>query len=103
MTTPEPWEVPVYLRQMVEEGITHVVLESTSSGLQQNRLFGVGFDAATITNIKTDHLEYHGTWENYADAKFRVATKLRHGGLLVLNSDDDRSAAWLQKKNCSPA
>ncbi|WKZ28087.1 MAG: UDP-N-acetylmuramyl-tripeptide synthetase [Candidatus Dojkabacteria bacterium] len=98
VTTPDPWDVPYYLDKMRRKGITHVVLESTSSGLQQNRLFGIKFDAATITNIKTDHLDYHGTWENYAAAKYLVAKKLKEKGLLVLNGDDKKSAEWLKEK-----
>src|SRR6185369_9500808 len=70
VTTPEPWDVPKYLRMMVNKGIKYAILESTSQGLQQNRLWGIKFDAATITNIKSDHLDYHKTWENYARAKF---------------------------------
>lgn len=98
VTTPDPWMVPKYLRQMVEEGVTHVVLESTSNGLQQNRLWGVGFDGGIITNIKSDHLDYHGTWENYAKAKFELVMKLKPKTTLVINKEDEKSYNWLKEE-----
>lgn len=98
VTTPDPWEVPRYLQMMVAAKITYVVLESTSSGLQQNRLWGIKFDAATITNIKSDHLDYHVTWENYANAKFKLIKQLKPTGLGVLNHDDENARNWLTKK-----
>ncbi|HLD03501.1 MAG TPA: UDP-N-acetylmuramyl-tripeptide synthetase [Candidatus Dojkabacteria bacterium] len=98
VTTPDPWMVPKYLKMMVQAGIKYVVLESTSQGLQQNRLAGISYDAAVITNIKSDHLDYHVTWENYANAKFRILQKLKPGGLAVLNRDDELARNWIQKR-----
>ena len=98
VTTPDPWDVPKYLKIMVQAGIKYVVLESTSQGLQQNRLAGITYDAAVITNIKTDHLDYHVTWENYANAKFRILQKLQPSGLGVLNRDDEAARNWIQKR-----
>jgi len=98
VTTPDPWDVPRYLRMMVKRNVEYLVLEATSNGLQQNRLWGIKFDAATITNIRIDHLDYHRTWENYAEAKFLVSKKLKKDGLLVLNADDTKSAKWLKGK-----
>lgn len=98
VTTPDPYDVPRYLRMMADQGVEYVVLESTSNGLQQNRLWGVTFDSALITNIRSDHLDYHGTWENYANAKFMIVQKLVDSGLLILNEDDKKSFKWLSSK-----
>ncbi|MCA9382915.1 UDP-N-acetylmuramyl-tripeptide synthetase [Candidatus Dojkabacteria bacterium] len=98
VTTPDPWDVPRYLRMMVDKGIEYVVLESTSNGLQQGRLETIEFDAATITNIREDHLDYHGTWENYAEAKYMVIQKLKKDAPAILNGDDEKSANWLKNK-----
>lgn len=98
VTSPDPWMLPKYLKMMVDEGIEYVVLEATSQGLQQHRLWNVEFDGAIITNIREDHLDYHGTWENYANAKYKVIQKLKTGGRLVLNQDDEKAAEWLQNK-----
>lgn len=98
VTTPDPWDVPKYLRMMVDDGVEYVVLESTSQGLEQNRLFGLKFEVGVITNIKEDHLDYHKTWENYARSKFKLVDMVKRGGRVVLNKDDKRSAQWLETK-----
>lgn len=98
VTTPDPWMVPKYLDQMVQEGVEYVVLESTSSGFQQNRLWGIRFDGGIITNIKSDHLDYHGTWENYAQAKFQLIRQVKNKGTIVLNQDDEKSFKWIQNR-----
>ncbi|MBN1332000.1 UDP-N-acetylmuramyl-tripeptide synthetase [Candidatus Dojkabacteria bacterium] len=99
VTTPDPWVVPKYLKMMKKAGMEYVVLESTSNGLDQNRLSYIEFDAAIITNIREDHLDYHKTWENYARAKFKLIEGLRHEGLAVLNQDDEKSAKWLTQRS----
>ncbi len=99
VTTPDPWDVPKFLKMMVKQGITHVVIETTSNGLDQNRLYGVKFDSAVITNIRNDHLDYHKTWQRYAEAKFKLIKQVKNEGFAVLNSDDADSAKWLSKKS----
>jgi UDP-N-acetylmuramoyl-L-alanyl-D-glutamate--2,6-diaminopimelate ligase len=96
VTSPDPWDLPKYLRMMVDEGIEFAVLETTSMGLDQNRFGDIEFDAAVITNIKDDHLDYHGTWDKYAKAKFKLLEKLKEESVAVLNADDTRSAEFLQ-------
>ena len=96
VTTPDPWSVPKYLKMMADQGIEYVVLESTSHGLVQNRLWGIEFNSATITNIKSDHLDYHKTWENYAKAKALLIDKVKDGGAVVLNEDDKESAKFFK-------
>jgi len=98
VTTPDPWMVPKYLDQMVKEGVEYVVLESTSNGFQQNRLWGIEFDGGIITNIKSDHLDYHGTWENYAKAKFQLVKQIKNKGLIVLNKEDKNSFEWIKEQ-----
>lgn len=96
VTTPDPWSVPKYLKMMADQGIEYVVLEATSHGLVQNRLWGLEFNSATITNIKSDHLDYHKTWENYAKAKALLLDKVKEEGVVVLNDDDKESAKFLK-------
>lgn len=95
VTSPDPWDMPKYLRMMVDKGVEFVVLEATSQGLHQHRFGDIRFDAAVITNIREDHLDYHKTWENYAKAKFMLIKKLKDEGVAVLNRDDERAAKWL--------
>ena len=94
-TTPDAPEVQRYLAQMVAAGTTHAVLEATSHGLAQHRVTGCEFDVAVVTNVTHEHLDYHGDWEHYLEAKARLFTGLttaaRKPGVpkaAVLNADD---------------
>lgn len=97
VTTPDPWVLPKYLKLMKEAGVEFVVLETTSQGLEQNRAIMIPFDASVITNIKSDHLDYHVTWENYASAKFKIVKKTRDGGVVAINEDDKKVFEWIKK------
>ncbi len=96
VTTPEAPDVQNYLAQMVEAGITHVVLEATSHGLAQGRVTACDFDLGVVTNITHEHLDYHGTYEAYREAKGRLIASLAdtpskaqgNYRLAVLNRDD---------------
>lgn len=88
-TTPESNLVQGYLREMVEHGTTHAVIEATSHGLAMHRLDGTAFAVAGVTNITHEHLEYHRTIENYRRAKAILIERVSvHGGVVVLNADD---------------
>lgn len=103
VTTPPATDVQRYLAMMVEKGITHVVMEATSHGLDQRRVDECYFDLGVVTNITHEHLDYHKTYEHYLNSKARLFTSLSHGfakptevaPLAILNRDD-RSYAKLQ-------
>jgi UDP-N-acetylmuramoyl-L-alanyl-D-glutamate--2,6-diaminopimelate ligase len=96
VTTPDAPDVQSYMAQMVDAGLTHVILETTSHGLAQYRVDACEFDIGIITNITHEHLDQHGTYENYRAAKSRLfelldQTKTKKPGktrLAVLNIDD---------------
>jgi len=96
VTTPEAPDVQHYLAQMVAAGLTHVVLETTSHGLAQERVTACEFDIGVVTNITHEHLDYHGSYAAYRAAKARLydhllATVEKPQGnprLAVLNHDD---------------
>ncbi len=96
VTTPEAIDIQCYLRQMVDAGLTHVILETTSHGLIQHRVTGCEYDMAVVTNITHEHLDFHGNYENYLAAKARLfemlkQTAVKQRGNLrisVLNADD---------------
>ena len=69
VTTPESPDIQRYLAQMVDAGLTHVVLETTSHGLVQKRVAEVDYDLAAVTNVTHEHLDYHRTYEGYVQAK----------------------------------
>jgi UDP-N-acetylmuramoyl-L-alanyl-D-glutamate--2,6-diaminopimelate ligase len=102
VTTPTAPEVQGYLARMVEAGLTHCVLEATSHGLAQHRVAAVDFDVAVVTNIQHEHLDFHGSWEAYRDAKALLFRSLmlsaRKPGvpkLAVINRDDAPGAEYL--------
>ncbi|MCJ7715307.1 MAG: UDP-N-acetylmuramoyl-L-alanyl-D-glutamate--2,6-diaminopimelate ligase [Anaerolineales bacterium] len=96
VTTPEAVDLQRYLAQMVEEGITHVVLEATSHGLAQKRVAACEFDMAVVTNITHEHLDYHGDYQGYLNAKAELFRLLKiskgktapYNKIAILNKDD---------------
>lgn len=93
-TTPDANDVQRYLREMVDAGLTHCVLEATSHGLAQHRVTACEFDIAVITNITHEHLDVHGSLEAYRAAKgmlFQSLAGAADKGLpkaAILNLDD---------------
>lgn len=91
LTTPGPVELQRLLRALVNGGVTSVVMEVSSHSLDQRRVEGLSFAAALFTNLTRDHLDYHGTMENYLSAKSRLVGLLAKDGTAVINADDP---AW---------
>ncbi|RME57788.1 MAG: UDP-N-acetylmuramoyl-L-alanyl-D-glutamate--2,6-diaminopimelate ligase, partial [Caldilineae bacterium] len=98
VTTPDAPQVQTFLAAMRDAGCRYAIVESTSHGLDQRRVAGVDFDAAVVTNITHEHLDYHGSYEAYRAAKARLFRALFHGEekpgarrLAVLNRDDPGS------------
>jgi len=93
VTTPESLDLQKLFRQMVDEGVTHVVMEASSHGLDMHRVDGTRFAVALFTNLSQDHLDYHGSMENYFAAKSRLffqilQTRGETPPLAVINCDD---------------
>lgn len=78
VTTPDARLLQPLLKRIADRGFTHLVLEVTSHGLDQNRLAGVRFDVGIITNITHEHLDYHGTFEKYKKAKMKLLRMAKH-------------------------
>lgn len=88
LTTPDAGELARLFRQMQNVGTTDCVLEISSHAIDQQRCSGFQLDTAAITSISQDHLDYHGTVEEYRSCKLRIAELLKPGGTLLLNIDD---------------
>lgn len=87
-TTPDVIRVHALLAAMRAAGATHVAMEVSSHALEQGRVDAVAFDIAVFTNLTRDHLDYHGTMENYGAAKARLFAT--HGlQAAVVNLDDE--------------
>lgn len=95
-STQEALDIQQFLRRLLNEGVTHAIIESTSHGLELKRVRGCAFDIGVVTNITHEHLDFHKTIENYRRAKARLFEMLdpeRDKGLgvkpvAILNQDD---------------
>ena len=90
-TTPESLEVQQLMAQMLRADCQACVMEVSSHALEQKRVMGVEFDVAIFTNLTRDHLDYHGTMENYFAAKRKLFADLKNGikkATAVINIDD---------------
>lgn len=95
-TTPESADIQRYLRIMADRGIRRATLEATSHGLAMHRLDGVSFAIGAVTNITSEHLDYHGTVENYWNAKGILFDRIgAAGGVAVVNLDDEGARAMI--------
>jgi UDP-N-acetylmuramoyl-L-alanyl-D-glutamate--2,6-diaminopimelate ligase len=103
-TTPEALEVQQMMAQMVTSGCRACVMEVSSHALEQKRVAGIEFDVAIFTNLTQDHLDYHGTMDNYFVAKQKLFTKIANGskrGTVVINIDDERGAKLVSESDAA--
>lgn len=96
-TLEDIFELHALFSRMKKAGCQYIVLEATSMGLVQHRLWGVPCDVAVMTNLTQDHLDYHKTMERYAAAKAKLFQMKPR--LIVLNRDDE----WFDYFNQFPA
>jgi len=87
VTTPPASVIQRFLKKAVEAGCEYAVIETTSSAIDQNRIYGIKYDTVVFTNLSQDHLEYHKTRENYLNAKLKLF-KDNPGAKFVINADD---------------
>ncbi len=96
-TTPEAPDLQALLRRMLDVGATHIAMEVSSHSLALHRVDGVEFDVAVFTNLTQDHLDFHGSFESYLEAKSRLFRSLGVGAVkagakaAVLNADDPQA------------
>ena len=84
-TTPESFELQQLFREMADAGCTHVVMEVSSHSLTLDRVAGIDFRVGSFTNLTQDHLDFHHTMEEYAEAKSRL---FKHCACGCINMDD---------------
>ncbi len=93
LTTPESFELHSLFNEMVNEGCEYCVMEVSSQALAQFRVAGLHFAAGIFTNLTQDHLDYHGSFENYAEAKSMLFTE---SDICILNLDDEHAMSMLR-------
>lgn len=91
LTTPGPIELQRLLRTLADDGVRCIALEVSSHSLAQRRVAGLVFEVAAFTTFTRDHLDYHGTMDDYFAAKASLVEQLAPSGTLVINADD---SAW---------
>jgi len=94
MTMPGRFKLQRFLRQAVNSGCKYVVLEVTSEGIKQYRHKFIDFDAAVFTNLSPEHIESHGSFENYRAAKGKLFQAAKN--IHVINIDDENREYFLQ-------
>lgn len=96
VTTPNSFVLQSYIKKAKDVGVNYFVLETTSHGLDQNRVFGIKYAVGVVTNITHEHLDYHKTYENYVAAKAKL---LKNSTKVVVNRDDMSYGLLLKIKN----
>ena len=96
-TTPESYELHRLFRSMADAGCTHVVMEVSSHSLTLERVAGIAYDVGLYTNLSQDHLDFHGTMEEYAAAKKKLFSQCRVG---CVNLDDKWAAFMMEGAKC---
>jgi len=93
-TTPESYEMHKLLDKMVLEGCKYVVMEVSSHALFLSRVYGIEFDTGVFTNLSPDHLDFHGTMDEYANSKALLFPNCLKS---VINIDDEYSPLMIEK------
>lgn len=104
-TTPLPIEMNNLLAECVHDGADSLAMEVSSHALTEHRADGIEFDAAVFTNLTQDHLDFHGTMEEYENAKLRLFTELPKQSqkhfTAAINVDDPVGARWFDRLRTS--
>lgn len=97
LTTPESNELNAFLYEMISKNCTHAVMEVSSHSLVLNRVHGLNFKCGIFTNITSDHLDFHNSFENYLNAKKILFDNLHENFTAIINADDPHSVSITDK------
>jgi len=100
-TTPDAIAINELLVEMVNAGCTYCFMEASSHAIVQERMAGLKLAGAVFSNISHDHLDYHGTFEEYIWAKKRLFDELPKDAFALANADDKRGLVMLQNTKAS--
>lgn len=98
-TTPDVDVLYNMLLEAKENGVEYFVMEVSSHALDKDRIHGLEFDEVAFTNLTQDHLDYHKTLENYANAKRILFTKTRNDKIAIINGDDEHYQHFVLEAN----
>jgi UDP-N-acetylmuramoyl-L-alanyl-D-glutamate--2,6-diaminopimelate ligase len=100
-TTPDAVSLQALLARMRSAGCTHVFMEASSHAIHQNRIAGLHLEGAIFSNITHDHLDYHGTFDQYIAAKKKLFDELPETAFSLVNADDRRGKIMVQNTKSS--
>ena len=95
-TTPDVLKINKLLREMVNQGCSHVFMEVSSHALDQNRTKGLDFNIGVFTNISRDHLDYHPTYDDYIKCKKKLFDSMGSESHALVNMDDDHGRSMVE-------
>ncbi|MFC0771906.1 UDP-N-acetylmuramoyl-L-alanyl-D-glutamate--2,6-diaminopimelate ligase [Terrimonas alba] len=98
-TTPDAISLNQLMRQMADEGCSHVFMEVSSHAVHQHRITGLNFAGGVFSNITHDHLDYHQTFDEYIRVKKSFFDSLPSSAFAISNADDKRGIVMLQNTN----
>ncbi|MDR7439631.1 MAG: UDP-N-acetylmuramoyl-L-alanyl-D-glutamate--2,6-diaminopimelate ligase [Armatimonadota bacterium] len=101
LTTPEASDLHALFHRMVQSGLRFAAVEVASHALAQERVGGVRFAAAAFTNLTQDHLDFHGTFEAYRNAKALLFERVESDGICVINREDP-AGAYMASRSRAP-
>ncbi len=87
LTTPESLDLQGYLAEMVDNDVSHVTMEVSSSALELNRVYGVDYDIVAFNNLSREHIDMHGSFEEYFSAKSSLIRNVSENSTAILNLD----------------
>lgn len=96
LTTPDPITLYRDMAAMVDAGCDYVFMEVSSHALDQDRVYGIDFDVAVFTNITHDHIDYHGSFKAYLNAKKKFFDQLSSRAMALVNGDDRNAGVMVQ-------
>lgn len=97
MTTPDPDVLYAAMREMEEQGVEILIMEASSHALALEKLAPIYFDLGVFTNLSEEHMDFHGTMENYLAAKVKLFQNCRLG---LFNMDDVHAAKLMEQTSC---
>ncbi len=97
LTTPAPLQLHHLFKTFKNHNVEHCVMEVSSHALKQERVFGIDFDTAVFTNLSHDHLDYHPTFDDYADSKLSLFRGLGANSWAIVNRDDPFSSVVIKE------
>jgi len=100
LTTPEAPELFAFMAAAVQAGCVNLVMEVSSAALSLHRVDDIAFAQAVFTSFSGDHLDFHGTMENYFEAKLSLFKKLGSDHWAIINADDPMGERIIRELNC---